>query len=180
MIWRRLDTPGHEWVRLLEGGSGSVLRGTAVFIEDRIPGRLDYRIRCDSQWQTMSADVLGWVGERKVKLRLDKGPGNRWAINGHPAPMVKGCEDLDLSFSPSTNLLPIRRLNLEIGQEAEVRAAWLKFPDMDLAPLVQRYRRETKHIYSYASDTGFSTRMEVNDEGFVVNYPPFWAEEKGK
>jgi len=83
-----------------------------------------------------------------------------------------------LAFSPATNLLPIRRLNLEVGQEAEVRAAWLRFPDLDLHPLVQRFRRETKLVYSYSSDGGFSTRLEVNADGFVVNYPPLWAEEK--
>ncbi len=31
--------------------------------------------------------------------------------------------DVDINFSPSTNLPPIRRLNLGIGQEAKVRAA---------------------------------------------------------
>lgn len=180
MMWRRLDAPGHEWARLIGLRSGPVLRGTAVFIEDRIPGRLDFKIACNSKWETLSADVLGWVAERKVKLRIEKGPGDTWAINGHSAPQVKGCVDIDLSFSPSTNLLPIRRLDLEIGQEAEVRAAWLKFPEMDLQLLVQRFRRESKHSYFYASDNGFSTRLEINAGGFVVNYPPLWVEEKGE
>jgi hypothetical protein len=174
-----LDTPGHEWAQLVESISGPVLRGTAVFIEDGISGRFDFKIMCNSQWETQSAHILGWIGEHKVKLRIDRAPSGNWVSNGSPEPSVKGCLDLDLAFSPSTNLLPIRRLNLEIGQEAEVRAAWLRYPDMDLRPLVQKIRRETDNVYFYSSDTGFSTRLEVNAEGFVVNYPPLWAEERG-
>jgi hypothetical protein len=178
MMWRRLDNPGHEWARLTDTGSGPVLRGTAVFVEDKIAGRLDYKILCNPVWETRSAIVLGWVQDEKVKLEITKGPGNTWRMNGRPVPSVQGCVDLDLSFSPSTNLLPIRHLNLEIGQESEVRAAWLRFPRLELHTLVQRFRRISESRYFYSSDTGFSTELDVNGDGFVKNYPPLWAEEK--
>jgi uncharacterized protein len=97
-------------------------------------------------------------------------------MNGRPVADTEGCVDLDLAFSPSTNLLPIRRLGLRVGQEAEVRAAWLTFPDLALRPLVHWFRRESGNVYSYRSDTGFSTRLQVNEEGFVADYPPLWAE----
>jgi hypothetical protein len=180
MMWRRIDSPGHEWARLSGSGSSPVLRGTAVFMEAHILGRLDYRILCNSRWETLGAEVLGWVGDEKVKLRIAKTRDNAWSINDLSAPQAKGCLDIDLSFSPSTNLLPIRRLNLEIGQEAEVRAAWLKFPDMTLHPLLQRFRRISEHRYFYDSEIGFSTELEVNAEGFVVDYPPLWTEETGE
>ncbi len=41
---------------------------------------------------------------------------------------VAVCVDIDLNFSSSTNLLPIRRLDLAIGQDAELTAAWLVSP----------------------------------------------------
>ena len=66
-------------------------------------------------------------------------------------PAVAGCVDLDLNFSPSTNLLPIRRLNLSVGQEAAVRAAWLRFPSFILEPLEQLYRRVDATTYRYES-----------------------------
>jgi hypothetical protein len=40
--------------------------------------------------------------------------------NGAAVSAVEGCIDIDLKYSPSTNLLPIRRLNLAIGESAEV------------------------------------------------------------
>lgn len=179
MMWRRLDCPGHEWARLSLRGTNPVLRGTAVFSEDRVPARLDYRIVCSPRWDTLSAVVLGWVGGAKVDLRLERAAAQAWLLNGVPVPEVQGCADIDLSFSPSTNLLPIRRLGLKVGEEAEVRAAWLTFPDLGLRPLVQGFRRESRDRYAYRSDTGFSTTLQVDRDGFVVEYPPLWTEEKG-
>ena len=56
-------------------------------------------------------------------------PDARWLLNNEPVPSARGCLDIDLNFSPSTNLLPVRRLNLTVGHEATVRAAWLRRPD---------------------------------------------------
>ena len=48
---------------------------------------------------------------------------------------------MDLSATPSTNTLPIRRLALDVGASREVRAAWIRFPSCEIAPLPQRYTR---------------------------------------
>ena len=75
---------------------------------------------------------------------------------------------------PATNTLPIRRLNLELGQSREVTAAWLKFPDLTLAILPQRYTRLAPQRYGYQSGTGFSAEMLVDDLGLVTAYPGGW------
>jgi hypothetical protein len=81
----------------------------------------------------------------------------------------------DLNFSPSTNLLPLKRLGLAVGQEAKVRAAWLRFPSFDLKPLDQLYRRTGEATYRYESAGGvFVAELEVNGVGFVTHYPGFW------
>lgn len=100
---------------------------------------------------------------------------SQWKLNGVERPEVAGCIDLDLNFSPSTNLLPLRRLSLAIGQEAKVRAAWLRFPSFALEPLDQLYRRTGEATYRYESAGGtFVAELEVNGAGFVVRYPGFW------
>ena len=88
---------------------------------------------------------------------------------------MDGCIDLDLNFSPSTNLLPIRRLDLAIGTEAKVRAAWLRFPDFTLEPLDQLYRRTDLASYRYESGGGtFVTELRVTEAGFVAHYGNFF------
>ena len=70
------------------------------------------------------------------------------------------------------------RLGLAVGGEAEVEAAWLRFPSFELEPLPQVYRRLGESVYRYESAGGkFVADLEVNQAGFVTNYPGFWQAE---
>jgi hypothetical protein len=175
ILWRRLDQPGHESARLsLQTGSWH-LQGTSVFLHDQFPCRLDYHIVCDSRWHTQSGKVAGWVGNRLIDISLGVGNDQRWLLDEKEAPEVAGCIDLDLNFSPSTNLLPVRRLDLAVGEKAEVRAAWLRFPSFKLELLVQVYQRTGETTYRYESGGGeFVAELQVNKDGFVKKYADLW------
>lgn len=178
ILWRRLDRPGHEAARLVHAGSDWRLSGAAVFLHDGRTCRLDYEVVCDRGWHTRSATISGWVGENSIEIEIAVGSPGRWRKNGAECPEVAGCIDLDLNFSPSTNLLPIRRLDLAIGQEAPVRAAWLRFPSFSLEPLEQLYRRVGPSQYRYESAGGeFTADLEVDASGFVTRYPGFAESE---
>lgn len=171
ILWHRLDRPGHEFARLSQADSAWHLSGTAVFLQDDAPCRLDYVVVCNERWETISGKVFGWVGNEEVSVDVAV-EGGRWRSNGDEVPGVVGCVDLDLNFSPSTNLLPIRRLNLEVGQEAAVKAAWLRFPSFAFEPLEQRYRRIDRMTYRYESAGGrFAAELAVDDAGLVTFYP---------
>jgi hypothetical protein len=177
ILWRRLDLPGHDAARLLPLESGWHLTGTAVFSSDGRPCRLDYIVVCDQDWRTLSGRVTGWLGADLVEVELSAEAG-RWWVNGLECPAAAGCSDLDLEFSPSTNLLPIRRLGLAVGAEAPVRSAWLRFPGLTLEPLDQVYRRTGDSTYRYESSGGaFVGDLRVNAAGFVVDYPGLWQAE---
>ena len=148
IIWRRLDLPGHDAARLSALECGWRLTGTAVFSSDGRPCRLDYFVMCDRDWRTLSGRVTGWLGADLVEVEVSADAG-LWHLNGVECPAVAGCPDLDLEFSPSTNLLPIRRLGLAVGGEAPVRSAWLRFPSFTLEPLDQVYRRTGEATYRH-------------------------------
>jgi hypothetical protein len=141
ILWRRLDRPGHEACRVARSESGWRVSGSAVFADTAGPCRLDYAIVTDVEWRTISARVEGWAGEKAIAVEIAVDAQQRWTMNGTPQPAVEGCLDIDLNFSPSTNLLPIRRLTLPVGGQSIVRAAWLRFPGFTLEPLEQTYRR---------------------------------------
>jgi hypothetical protein len=178
ILWRRLDRPGHESARLTRREAGWLLSGTAVFAHDGLRCRLDYQVVCDAEWQTLSGKVEGWVGERIVEIEISVDSQRHWWLNGEECPEVRGCTDLDLNFSPSTNLLPLRRLGLALGQCAEIRAAWLRFPSFTLEPLEQYYTRIDEAIYRYESTGGrFVAELKANEEGFIIEYPGLWEQE---
>ena len=174
ILWRGIYFSGHEACRLYQFNDEWYLEGTAVFASDDRPCRLSYLVACDSSWNTVRAGVSGWVGEQNINLEINV-DAQRWTLNGVEELAVDGCIDLDLNFSPATNLLPIRRLNLEIGQQAEVKAAWLRFPGFDLEPLAQVYARLDAFTYRYSSNGGSFVRdLKVNEVGFVTDYPGLW------
>jgi hypothetical protein len=178
ILWRRLDLPGHEIGELCALEDGWKLSGTALFCYERQPCRLEYIVLCDSRWRTNSAQVRGAIAEREVDLTVSRDAEGMWQLNGADCPAVAGCTDIDLGFSPSTNLLPIRRLSLAVGEYADVRAAWLPFPSLLLQHLAQVYRREGERTYRYESGCGSFVRiLEVNPAGFVTSYPGVWEAE---
>jgi hypothetical protein len=175
--------PGHESVRVFFAEDSWYLEGTSVFLYEDKPCRLDYLIECDEKWQTTAADITGWAGDELIDLEIDIdidiNGDRRWFINEKESPEVKGCIDIDLNFSPITNSLPIRRLNIAVGKEAGVKAAWLRFPSFQLEPLEQIYTRVSETTYRYESGGGsFISELDVNEAGLVTNYPDYFEIEK--
>jgi len=178
ILWRGFVLPGHEACRLFSLNSEWHLEGTAVFSHEQRSCRLDYQIVCDATWHTLFAKVAGWLGATAVDIQIKTDPSRHWWLNGVEQSDVIDCIDIDLNFSPSTNLLPIRRLGLAVGETAQIQAAWLRFPSFTLEPLPQRYRRLNEHTYRYESAGGqFVVELKVNHSGFVIDYPGLWQAE---
>lgn len=178
ILWRGLVFPGYESCSLFSQGGEWHVQGTAVFSHEHRPCRLDYHILCDAAWRTLSATVEGWLNNRSVELQIKSDLSGHWWLNDVEQPQVEGSTDIDLNFSPSTNLLPIRRLGLEAGETAEVKAAWLRFPSFQLESLLQQYRRLDENTYRYESAGGqFVAELKVNSSGFVIDYPSLWQAE---
>jgi len=95
--------------------------------------------------------------------------------NGREEEPLRGCVDVDLAWSPSTNTLPIRRLALAVGARREVTAAWVRFPELTLEPLAQEYERLAERRYRYTSAGGtFTAVLDVDDDGVVLEYAGGW------
>jgi hypothetical protein len=176
ILWRGIYRPGYEYARLRQQQSHWHLEGVALFSHEQLPCRLDYQIIGDSHWHTASCAVSGWLGEAQIAIEINTESHGKWFLNGSECSGVEGCLDVDLNFSPSTNLLPIRRLALAVGEAAQVKAAWLRFPSFELEPLEQVYQRISERTYRYSSAGGaFVAELAVNSQGFVTHYPNLWV-----
>lgn len=177
--WRRLDHPAEEDAVVERTAEGAwLLRGAVTgTLDDGRDYALRYEVACARDWVTREARVAGHVGGVTTQIALARdGATGRWARDGIPAPSLDGCLDVDLGFSPSTNMLPIRRLALPVGGEAAVRAAWLRFPDFELEPLEQFYGNVGDGRYAYESGAGrFRATLEVDTLGVVRRYGEYWV-----
>ena len=178
ILWARLDIPGHEVAEQRQTAHGWQLRGIALFAHDERPCRLEYDIRSDSAWQTELVTLGGNVGDKTIAMELLRNSAGEWSMHGSKVWELTDCDDIDLNFSPSTNMLPIRRVGLGVGENARVRAAWVRFPSFNLEVLEQTYTRLGPDTYRYESANGkFVRNLKVDEAGFVLEYPDFWRAE---
>lgn len=171
-LWRKVSHPGHDSCRLFRLSDGWRLSGAAVFREARRACHFQYEVLADAAFRTRSAKVVGYLGNKAIDIRIRCTGTARWRVDGAPMLDVAGCVDVDLGFTPATNLLALRRLALRVGQSAEAPAAYLEFPRMRITRLPQRYERIARAEYLYEAPTvGYAGTLRVSPSGAVVEYP---------
>ena len=174
VLWRDSLWGGLERCALDPVPGGFVLQGTAIRPLDGAPLEIRYRVETDAAWLTRAVEVS--VAEPGGERRLVLSPDGRgsWTVDGAPVPPVEGCLDVDLQFTPATNTLPIRRLELPVGDHADVSACWVRFPELTVERLEQRYTRTGSGTYVYSTPRGFRAELEVDPDGLVRRYGDYW------
>jgi hypothetical protein len=174
-VWKALLIDGRDYCGLWRTAEGWLLKGTVVgVLKDQRPMLASYEIQCDENWLTHQVAIERTIGSDVKTLSLTVESRGMWRSSGQELPGVRGCDDVDLALTPATNTIPIRRLNLQVGGSESVIAAWVKFPELTVQPLSQRYTRLGKDTYRYESNTGFSAEIVVDDLGMVTTYPGGW------
>jgi hypothetical protein len=167
--WRRLDPPALEDF----AEDGQVFQGR-VQVDEAVPWSAEYRIVFDEQWNTLETSVSVQRAGRSRRLQLGRESSGRWLADDCEVEACRGALDVDLGVTPSTNTSAIRRLGLAMGASAELTATWVRFPDLTVQPLPQRYTRLGERTYLYESLRDgvvvFRARLEVDGTGLVERY----------
>lgn len=176
IMWRRImDDLSFEHARLSRTATGPELSGIVLIAESGAPLRVDYRVTCDATWRTRSVDVEQTYRGDRLTLQLTHDGDGRWMVGGRPAPDLDGCTDVDLGISPSTNALPVNRLRLKVGEAHVIRAAWVRFPSLQIVAAQQSYERTAETRYRYRSLTsGFEALVDVDADGLPTEYAGIW------
>jgi hypothetical protein len=176
IIWEARYSPGFEHLDLGIDSSGVQASGLIVLTKDSSVWRIGYRIECAASWvvREVEAVVLG-AGGQSIQLKHD-GHGNWSTGQGKKLPALDGCMDVDISATPFTNTLPIRRLRWEDGLAEEIQVVYLEVPSFNVSPLEQRYTCIGKkgHYTGYLYEnimSGFKAEILVDADGLVVEYP---------
>jgi uncharacterized protein len=155
---------------------GHCLDGHSTGVEEGVAWGIRYEMSLDSRWITRSARVFGRseAGTHEVVLEGDGSGG--WTLDGEPAPELAGCFDVDVEASGFTNLIPVRRLGLEVGERADAPAAYVRVPDLRVERLEQSYERlpdeDGRSRYDYRSPADdFAAVITYDADGVVRDYP---------
>lgn len=143
---------------------------------------VSFTVAVDPSWLTrqFSAHAISWLGSRWLFLVCD-GTGTWTHLKEgkrQPAPELDGCTDVDIVSTPFTNTLPIRRLRLAVGESADIRAAWVDVPSLEVSVSNQRYTRldpaNGVDRYEFVElDSGDAYQLTVDEDGLVIDYENF-------
>jgi uncharacterized protein len=162
-----------EWRRRLR-----IIRGFTTAVEHGESWAVDYELELAPSGATLSAYIRtrSVAGVRAIRLASD-GAG-RWSVNGDRghAALFDGCLDVDLEASAMTNALPVRRMRLSVGDEAEAPAVYVSAVDLYLNRLEQTYVRvsdaDGHQRYDYESPAfHFAAQLRYDRSGLVLDYP---------
>ena len=176
-LWRRLDRPGHDAALLRAHGDGWTLSGVAVFLHEAGPASLRYSVEVDGRWATRRGRVTGFIGaaaiDHAIRRRRDQ-----WLLDGLEIEGLGHLIDLDLSFTPATNLLQLKRAGPQVGQRVAIPAAWFDVDAATLTELPQFYQRLSDTAFRYAAPSvPYEGLLEMSSDGFVEFYPGLWKRE---
>src|SRR5215207_3261813 len=175
-MWAPWERPGLEHLRLVTSDGGVVANGLVIGVEAGRPFRIGYEMRCDSQWRVREVRAAAPDSELPVLDLLADGEGHWRRGGGELLPELDGCIDVDISATPFTNTLPIRRLGLEPGQSKELAVAYIRVPELLVGAERQRYdcleARADGGLYRFeALPSGFTAELPVDADGLVLDYP---------
>ena len=168
ILWQDLETGALDRCRLEAGPDGLRLSGVVLTAAHGTPLDVRYLVEAGPGGLT-----------RRVELELDGGAvrrvlladgAGRWRWEGGPELAgVTGALDVDLTVTPATNTLPIRRLGLEVGQAAELLTAWVQFPGLEVVGSAQRYQRLAPDRWRFSTGD-FTAELLVDPDGLVLDY----------
>jgi hypothetical protein len=143
----------------MEDGGASV-RGVQLGAGHRV----DYSLHTDAGWRTMRFDA-----------RCVGADGSVRHLEVVPSDLGEDVLDVDLAFSPLTNLMPVRRTGLAATAGAEdFVMAWISLPELEVTRSAQHYEHVRPGVVRYVDRgefAGFTADLELDEDGLVVRYP---------
>jgi hypothetical protein len=141
LVWRGLDAPRMEIVRVEATGDALRANGTQIGIS--------YELRYELEPDLLRLEL---VGERSLEVRLGD------------------LDFFDLGLSPLFNSLPVWRDRvLEEGKPRDYVMRFVSVPDLRVVESQQRYEPLDSRRLRYRSGD-FAAELEFDEEGLVVRY----------
>jgi len=176
VMWAPAEGVGLEYLTLAYRGEDIFADGVVIGLADETPFRARYKIQCDRAWKTREV-TLELLEQPEARLEfLADGQGHWKTRKGEPVPSLNGCIDVDISATPFTNTLVIRRTSLKPGDSLELSVAYVSVPAMQVEAKRQRYTclevsgQGARYRFEDLSSK-FRADIQFDSDGLVTDYP---------
>jgi len=194
-LWMKDDPAGMEQAELTIGAGGLAARSVA-FGSVPVPYRLDMALTTGADWVTWRLTLTAFGDGWARSLVLERDTAGVWtgsqSADGSELPAVVASVptgtiepaglpahvlDVDVQWSPVTNLMPVRRLGLDrAGSAGTFTMAWVSVPSLAVTLDEQRYTLlgvdEGDVCARFENGGGFFTAViRCDADGVALDYP---------
>ncbi|MFB5662579.1 putative glycolipid-binding domain-containing protein [Alteribacillus sp. HJP-4] len=170
-IWRNEETTGLEYAEV-EELSDKIHVNSTIINGSPSAYKADYFFLLTKQWEVVNIRVIIAASGRRLHLRKK---GEKWLdADKKELPELTGAIDVDISATPFSNTLPIKRLSWETGHKKEFEMVYIELPSLQLQKLTQYYtlQEKTERGFTFTYECNdYQTKIYMDEDGFVISYP---------
>jgi hypothetical protein len=177
--WNGMKYQSIEHCSIREESVQIVIDGNIMGESDGRAFNASYSIRVDRNWGVQYARVdiaVKGLGLENL-LELERSE-DRWLVNEQYDERFGDCRDIDISLTPFTNTIPIRRLELQDGECREIEVIYIDVLEKKVKSMKQSYMRVSEGKYVYKNTDGsFRAELLTDGDGMIVSYPGLFRME---
>lgn len=186
--WIKEDPIGIEQA-VLNAEKGSTRIDSFAIGSAPLPYRVHFLLELDENWVTRSLEISSQGDGWKRHLELNRSATGIWVGESdgtgelpwieqgvEPTALPAHVLDVDVQYSPATNLMPVKRLGLnQTGRRETFTMAWISVPHLETYEDVQTYTilngDDSRLVGFESGDGSFKATIECDDDGVVIDYP---------
>lgn len=172
ILWKGLTYGSLEFCEVKTEETYLRIESTLLGIHEGKEYKIHYLLVVAHDWSVIDCRINGrWGDAADMNNFQHDGDGN-WTVNERAIEELKGCRDIDLSFTPMTNSIPINRLRLAVKEERILPVVYVDVFSGQIRKANQRYVRLSEFEYQYENvPNDFEAVITVDEQGIVEDYP---------
>ena len=176
LLWTGREYYSLENCLVERNDKGINVNSVIVGSYEKIIYRVDYNLKTNQSWATLFLEIFAQHNSLRQHFKFEGDGKGNWIVNGKRQEQFAHCIDVDIPLTPFTNTLPINRLNLADGQQRQISVIYFDLLKNQIIPVNQEYLRLTDKTYHYQNvPNDFEAEIEVDKDGFVVDYPELFV-----
>jgi hypothetical protein len=175
--WKGLKYQSQENCMLKETDNGVEVTSVITGAIESQAFKVSYKILANRLWETYFVEMNFILGINNRTLLLEK-KDNNWLVNNVPDSRLDDCVDIDISLTPFTNTLPIRRLVFNGNFRNRIEVVYIDVIASTITPVTQYYSKIADSLYLYENEkTTFKAELKTDSHGLVIEYPKLFIEK---
>lgn len=171
IAWEGLDSKSIECLSWKIEREEMIFTGHITGITENIPFGIHYMIETDPSWKVQHFLVSDLNNPDNV-LEMYSDSKGKWFDRDEAVAQLEGCTDIDISLTPFTNTLPLRRLNLTERERTAVDILYIKLPEFTIEKTRQYYTKLPEDRFLFETpENDYNAELLVDSDCIVIEYP---------